>query len=173
MTRSQSVAVVRQCDVGPLTQQRASLQRRRRDQNIKKKQIFLGFQKFKKKKEKKEREKLVDKETPLRGQKYRSRCAVLFQHNTYIITTYKYASSSLRRESKKATCTFRKSAFFSFDDDAQYADAADDAADDERVVAFSSNSRVRRAASTQKNETTFLNTPLSNGFLNVPSAARR
>ena len=62
----------------------------------------------------------------------------------------------------KVCVTFRKSAQYDYDDEF-----------DERVVAFSSNSRVRRAASTQKNETTFLNTPLSNGFLNVPSAARR
>ena len=70
-----------------------------------------------------------------------------------------------RRVDVKVCVTFRKSA--QYDDDDEFDEF------DERVVAFSSNSRVRHAASTQKNETTFLNTPLSNGFLNVPSAARR
>ena len=67
----------------------------------------------------------------------------------------------------KVCVTFRKSAQYDYDEFDEFDEF------DERVVAFSSNSRVRRAASTQKNETTFLNTPLSNGFLNVPSAARR
>ena len=73
-----------------------------------------------------------------------------------------------RRVDVKVCVTFRKSAQYDYDDEFDEFDEFD-----ERVVAFSSNSRVRRAASTQKNETTFLNTPLSNGFLNVPSAARR
>ena len=93
------------------------------------------------------------------------RCAVLFQHTTTY--EYYYLHSMRRRVDVKVCVTFRKSAQYDDDDDDEFDEF------DERVVAFSSNSRVRRAASTQKNETTFLNTPVSNGFLNVPSAARR
>ena len=175
--RSQrSVKVVRQCDVGVITDTAQTrlffCKERRRDQNTKKKTNLFRVSEIQKKKKERERER--EREACRKRDTFKSRCAVLFQHIIRIITTYKYASSSRpKRVKKPRVLLFERAAlFFFFDDDAQYADDDDDD-DDERVVAFSSIRAFVAAASTQKNETTFLNTPLSNGFLNVPSAARR
>ena len=68
--RSHSVKVVRQCDVGVITDtaQTRLFCKEEEGTKIQKKQIFLGFQKFKKKKREREKEKerRVEKETPLK-----------------------------------------------------------------------------------------------------------
>ena len=160
--RSQSVKVVRQCDVGVTDTAHASLQRRRT--KIKKTNLFRVSEIQKKREKKRGVGRKRDTFVVMSLLLVQCRCAVLFQRNT----TYEYYYLHMRRRVDVKVCvTFRKSAQYDDDDDDEFDEF------DERVVAFSSNSRVRRAASTQKNETTFLNTPLSNGFLNVPSAARR
>ena len=112
--RSQrSVKVVRQCDVGVITDtaQTRLFCKEEEGTKIQKKQIFLGFQKFKKKKRERERE----REACRKRDTFKSRCAVLFQHIIRIITTYKYASSSRpKRVKKPRVLLFERAALFFF-----------------------------------------------------------
>ena len=113
--RSQSVKVVRQCDVGVITDDTAQTRlfcKEEEGTKIQKKTNLFRVSEIQKIK-KKEREK--EKEACRKRDTFKSRCAVLFQHIIRIITTYKYASSSRPKRVKKPRgVLFERAALFFF-----------------------------------------------------------
>ena len=112
--RSHSVKVVRQCDVGVITdtaQTRLFCKEEEGTKIQKKTNLFRVSEIQKKKKRERERE----REACRKRDTFKSRCAVLFQHIIRIITTYKYASSSRpKRVKKPRVLLFERAALFFF-----------------------------------------------------------